>query len=648
MTAALLLLALAVQDTVVLKPVVVTATRIPTPADAVTAAVTVISGASLRERGIRTVADALRETLGATVVETNGPGSQTSLFLRGGESDYVKVLLDGVSLNQPGGAYTFAHLTTDNVERIEIVRGPVSVLYGTDAVAGVVQIFTRTGLGGGVPRVEAEAGAGSYGASRLGGTISGGTARVAYSLGFSRFASDGLFPVNNSYRNGVVTARLRMAPDARTDAALTVRHDDGVFHYPTDGAGRIVDANQFATDRGPALSVDLGRRLSGRVETRVLLGMTDTDSRVDDDPDAPGDTTLIFHSRDRVRRRSAEVRTNWRTAAADVITAGVALEDARLRHTDACQFYSGGAFFDCSGAPMNRTRSTGAVFVQWLRGEGRGSGGAVSANLGARLEDNQQFGTFATWRAGAAWRLDEATRLRAAAGTGFKEPSFFETYATGFVIGNPDLRPERSFSWEAGIEHTVPGTSLSLAVTYFDQRFRDLVVYDFTRTPNYMNIAAAQAGGAEVAVDWTVTTGVVASLAYTYLDTRVLDGGGDPTFATGRRLIRRPTNAATLRLTSPLGRRGTATLGTRFVGDRDDLDFSTFPAARVTLHPYTRVQAAVEYAVLQGRGGEPVLTLRAQGENLLGDHGREIANFPVRGRTLFFGMTLGAGSQGPR
>ena len=646
MTAALLLLALAVQDTVVLKPVVVTATRVPTPADAVPAAVTVVSGASLRERGIRTVADALRETLGATVVETGGPGSQTSLFLRGGESDYVKVLLDGVPLNQPGGAYTFAHLTTDDVERIEIVRGPVSVLYGSDAVAGVIQIFTRTGLGGAVPQVDAEAGAGTYGTSRVGGTITGGTVRFGYSLGFSRFASDGLFPVNNDYRNSTVTGRLRAAPDARTDAAVTVRHSDAVFHYPTDGAGRIVDANQFATDRGPAVAAELGRRVTRRLETRLLLGTTESDSRLDDDPDAPGDTTLIFHSRDRVRRRTAELRANWQAAPGALITAGVALEDARLRHTDACQFYSGGAFFDCSSAPMDRTRSTRAVFVQWLGRSGR----AVSANVGARLEDNQQFGTFNTWRAGVAWRLDEATRLRAAAGTGFKEPTFFEAYSTGFVIGNPDLRPERSFSWEGGIEHTVPGTSLSLAVTYFDQRFRDLVVYDFTRAPNYVNIAAAQATGAEVAVDWTVRSGVVASLAYTYLDTRVLDGGGDPTFETGKRLIRRPANTATVRLASRLGRRGTATLGARLVGDRDDLDFSTYPAARVTLHPYTRVQAAVEYALLQGRGGAgaPGLTLLAQGENLLADPGREIANIPVLGRSLFFGMRLGAGNQGPR
>jgi vitamin B12 transporter len=644
MTALLLVLALAVQDTVVLKPVVVTATRVPVPADAVTAAVTVIKGETLRERGIRTVAEALRETLGASVVESNGAGSQTSLFLRGGESDYVKVLLDGVPLNQPGGAYTFAHLTTDDVERIEIVRGPVSVLYGSDAVAGVVQIFTRTGFGGGgaVPRVDVDAGAGSYGESRFGGTVTGGTARLAYSLGASRFASDGVYPVNNSYRNEVVTARLRWEPDARTDASVTARHGDGVFHYPTNGAGQVVDANQFATDRGPTVSVELGRHVTSRLETRVLLGTSETDGRLDDDPDAPGDTTLIFHSRDRVRRRGGEVRVNWQASPSALITGGVALEDARLDHTDACQFYSAGSFFDCSGAPMNRTRSTRAVFAEWLGGSGGGR--AVSGNVGVRLEDNEQFGTFATWRAGVAWRLDAATRLRAAAGTGFKEPTFLEAYSTGFVVGNPDLKPERSFSWEGGIEHTVPGTSLSIAVTYFNQRFADLVVYDFSRTPNYVNIAAARSSGAEIQLDCVLWRGVLASVAYTYLDTRVLDGGGDPTFETGKRLIRRPTNAASVRFTAGLGPRGTATVGARFVGDRDDLDFSGFPAARVTLHPYTRVQAGVEYTVLRG-GSWGDVTLRAQGENLLADKGREIANYPVRGRTLFFGMTLGAGSQ---
>src|SRR5256884_77321 len=157
MNVALLVLAFTLQqpqDTVVLKPVVVTATRVPVAADLVASAVTVLRGTDLVAQGIRTVADALESVSGAHIVETGSFGGQTSLFMRGGESDYTKVLLDGVPLNEAGGFIDLAHLTTDNVDRIEVVRGPVSVLYGTDAVTGVVQIFTRTGRGN--PRMGAD------------------------------------------------------------------------------------------------------------------------------------------------------------------------------------------------------------------------------------------------------------------------------------------------------------------------------------------------------------------------------------------------------------------------------------------------------------------------------------------------------------
>src|SRR5438477_4861773 len=190
-------------DTVVLNPVVVTATRVPTPADAVTAAVTTLSGRELQLRGIRTVAEALRAVPGAAVVETGSYGGQTSLFLRGGESDYVKVLVDGVPQNQPGGAFDFADLTTDNVDRIEIVRGPGSVLYGSDAVTGVIQIFTRAGSG--PLKMGADVQGGSYGSNQVGFDASGGNSRLGYAVRVARFGADGLYPVNNQYRNGVIS-----------------------------------------------------------------------------------------------------------------------------------------------------------------------------------------------------------------------------------------------------------------------------------------------------------------------------------------------------------------------------------------------------------------------------------------------------------
>src|SRR5438874_3457489 len=186
------------QDTVVLKPVVVTATRVPVAADLVASAVTVLRGADLVARGVRTVADALETVPGEHIVETGSFGGQTSLFMHGGESDYVKVLLDGVALNQAGGGIDLAHLTTDNVDRIEIVRGPVSVLYGSDAVTGVVQIFTRAGHG--APRGQVEFGGGTYGAQWASGDVGGGAGPLSYGVSLSRFSSDGIYAFNNEYK----------------------------------------------------------------------------------------------------------------------------------------------------------------------------------------------------------------------------------------------------------------------------------------------------------------------------------------------------------------------------------------------------------------------------------------------------------------
>ncbi|HXO84397.1 MAG TPA: TonB-dependent receptor plug domain-containing protein, partial [Gemmatimonadales bacterium] len=259
-----LLLALAQQhqDTVELKPVVVTATRAAVPSVLVPAATTVLRGADLESHGVRTVAQALQLVPGVHIVETGSYGGQTSLFMRGGENDYVKVLVDGVPVNQPGGGLDLAHLTTDNVDRIEVVRGPASVLYGSDAVTGVVQIFTRAGTG--PTRFGADVRAGTYGSTQFGFDLEGGTPTLGYSMRASRFGSDGLYPVNNEYRNGVLSGRLRLRPDERTEASLSYRYGDDLYHFPTNGQGQPADSNQRSAERGPIASLVL-RRVVGSV-----------------------------------------------------------------------------------------------------------------------------------------------------------------------------------------------------------------------------------------------------------------------------------------------------------------------------------------------------------------------------------------------
>ncbi len=626
-------------DTVMLNPVVVTATRVPVPVDAVASAVTVVTGRELELRGIRTVAEALRTVPGAAVVETGSFGGQTSLFLRGGESDYVKVLVDGVPWNQPGGAFDFADLTTDNVDRIEIVRGPGSVLYGSDAVTGVIQVFTRTGRG--APRVTAAARAGTYGSAEYETALAGGGSRASYSVAVSRFRSDGLYPYNNQYRNTVVSSRVRFAPDDRTDGSLAYRWGDDTYHFPTNGAGQPVDSNQFSADRGPSLSVDVGRRIIGGLEVRGVAALREIRLRSEDRPDSPGEDGS-FESRDLVRRASGGAFATWRHAGT-AVTAGIDYEDER--QTGRSVFSASyGTFPDSIDV---RRWNAGYYGQALVTGDG-----PLGLTLGARLDDNSQFGTHGTFRTGVSYRIDATTRLRATVGTGYKEPTFFENFASGSVHGNPNLHPERSTSWEAGIERAWGEGRLRLALTYFDQRFRDLIEFTFTPAPpdtiNYFNVVGASARGLEASAEIRLARGVVGTLAYTYLHTRVdnpgLDSSPDGLFVAGQRLLRRPAHSVTPQVSAALGGRGHLVLTTRLVGKRDDLDFSR-PAGqrRVSLPSYARVNLAGQYALLGHDGAGRLVMFTAQIENLFDDHAPEIAGFLPRGRTILAGVRIGVG-----
>src|SRR3954451_3782385 len=184
-------------DTARLGTVVVSASKVPRPAEALTQAVTVLSGDDLRARGVTRVTDALREVPGAMLVQSGSYGAITSLFLRGGESRYTKVLIDGVAVNAPGGSFDFSHLTTDNIDRIEIVRGPASVLYGADAVTGIVQIFTRRGTEGKTLSLGGRGG--TYHSLDVDADASGPSPVGAFSLGAARHSADGVLPFNTQY-----------------------------------------------------------------------------------------------------------------------------------------------------------------------------------------------------------------------------------------------------------------------------------------------------------------------------------------------------------------------------------------------------------------------------------------------------------------
>lgn len=631
------------RDTGRLRELVVTATRIEQPREELGSAVSVLSGAELRERGVTTVTEALRGVPGLAVVQTASFGGVVSLFMRGAESDHVRVLVDGVPLNQPGGAVDLSRLTLDNVERIEVVRGTASVLYGSDAVAGVVHIITHRGGGSGAvsPRASfgvlaaafrsvPDSGSGSEtrGLTTVEGSLSGAAGPLSYSAAVSRTATGGLYAYNSRYANLASSVQLGIARGA-ADARLAWRRMAGNYHYPTDGAGQLVDRNQFTVGDGDVLGVDAGYRLSRRVEARLLLGWRDQNDSTVNPEDNSGDGWWRFVAE--AERRSADLRMNWMVRDGAVVTLGSAVELQKGR----TRFDSDGPFGPFASATSFR-RTSRAAYAQLVA-----SRGPASAQLGVRLDDNQAFGRFTTYRVGGAWRLTETARLRVSHGIGFKEPQLAENYSTGFTRGNPALRPERSRGFDGGMEVRLRNGRAGIEAGAFYQTFRDLIAYDPAAAdpaPNYVNVVGAWARGVELRADAELWRGLALSANATFLRTRVTAGApdaSDSTFVPGRALIRRPREAFSVTVERRFAR-GAILATARHTGRRDDLDFSASgapsfsPARRTVLPAYTVLDLVGTVEV-----GQMELQLRV--ENAGGRRYSEVTGFPSRGRTAIIG-----------
>lgn len=645
------------RDTAALPSVVVTATRLPLALPVQPVGVTVLDGADLRARGLVTVAQALREVPGAAVVQSGSFGGVTSLFVRGGESRFTKVLIDGVPANQPGGSFDFAFLTTDNVERIEVVRGPASVLYGSDAMSGVVQIFTRRGAGPARPRASVRAG--TYGTVDADAGVQGGTARLGYSLDAAQHVTRGLFgdsvvplpngagtrTLDNTFRNTVLSGALRAAPDAATDVTLTARFNRGRYHFPTNGNGAVVALqNASRDDQRTLVGLDAGRRLARRVEGRVLLTANEQRLAARDLPTAPSDTLRFYaEGRDAVYRRAAEARLNVTLAPGAVLTGGV-------EHMGQGQSTRGTSSSRFGVTPQRFTaeRRNTAYYGQLLGRAGRGAGGAATYTLSGRVDDNQQFGTFGTYRVGAGYALPFGTRVRAAAGTAFKEPRFDEVFTTTFTRGNATLRPERTGSWEAGLEHQVASGRFGASATYFDQRFRDLIQFrgiarnaPAADSSNYVNIGGATARGVEFEARALGLGPVDVRASYARLRTRVTDpGAGGATFTRGAALIRRPATqgAATVQTRLPNG--GTFAVTGTYFGRRADVDFSRFPSPRVQLGGYGLADLAADVPVFAGAGRLPA-AVTARVDNLFDRQYQAVQGYLAPGRVVLVGVRVG-------
>ncbi len=634
-----------------LQPVVVTATRLPTSSSTVSQPVAVLNGDELRARGVLTVAEALREAPGATVVQSGSYGGVTSVFLRGGESRYTKVLIDGTPINAVGGIQFFENLSLDNVDRIEVLYGPASALYGADAMSGVIQIFTKRG--GGPATIDAELRGGTYNSHDASLSLRGGSSAAAYSIGGGWHSTDGVAAFNNAYTNGDLSGSVQLHPDSQSDVALTTRYSGSLYHFPTDFTGAVNDTTSYTREHRLVVGLDAARTVAAGVRLRLLGGDNEIhglseDTRASTDPTKPH--TKISAPTDGYRRfaegrveagmgvfgtatigaqyqveeeRSQTVKLNYATTpagATPVVTPGS--DDHRITR---------GYYVALQGTPIR----------------------IVSYDASARYDNHSDFHNVATYHAGASVGLWSGARLRAAYGTGFNAPAFYQTQGSAYNMGNPLLQPEETHSLDVGLVQTLFGGRVRASFGGFDQRFSNQIQYvsgsyggppDYVQlTPAYYsNLTQARSKGYQAELNASLPLGLSAAASYTQTIAQVfaVPPGYSGSQKPGDALLRRPSHTASASLFYSQSSDWNVGASADYVGKRPDMDFSQYPSPTVSLSSYVKLGLSGSVRVFRTDATSVALTARV--DNALDRHYEDVFHFPAPGRAVLIGARLSA------
>jgi vitamin B12 transporter len=594
-------------------------------ADAGGSSVTVINSKEIENTGQQTVEEVIKGTTGIDVVATGGLGTNTSVFMRGGDSRSTLVLIDGVPVNDPGSANRtsdLSNLLVDNIERIEIVRGPVSVLYGSNAMAGVINIITKKGSS--TPEVYAGAEGGSYGTWKISAGARGKNKGLSYSLGITRLKSDGFSIADDKnnrithagntsekdgYENTSLSANLGYALGKHIELETVLRYIDSSVElddYLFAGyAGDRDDADPYGPKKNHTGTKQINGRTALKIDTKPLL------------------STIYynFYNQKRDVFDNENIKTNlyqgdlyevgWQGDLSvldnNIFTAGLSYLN---EHAD-------NVTYGMNASTLNKRAGMSSAFLQdqWTVG-GLKLVGAV------RHDDHETFGDHVTWRVAPSF-TSGGTTIKSSYGTGFRAPSLFELYSS---FGNSNLGPETSSGWDAGVEQRFTDT-FKVGTTFFHNDFVNLIEYDWLTSKYQQSAGMSRTWGIESFAEWMPSKKVSVMADYTW--THTADPDGNP-------LARRPEHKAAVAGTWNINSKARLSSSMKWVGERSDSKYSFDkdgnPAGK--LNSYFLVNLSASYKFTGN------LELYGRLDNLFDEYYEEAWSYATPGRSAYAGVKV--------
>ncbi|MFD1333012.1 TonB-dependent receptor plug domain-containing protein [Methylopila musalis] len=624
----------------------VTANKVEGPKAAIGSAVSSLSREELETRQIRVVSDALRELPGVAVSRTGPVGALTQIRIRGSEGNQTLVLIDGIEMNDPGmsGEYDFANLLALEVERLDVLRGPQSALYGSDAAGGVVNIVTRRGDG--KPSFRGQVEGGSFGTLNGSAAVSGGTEAYDYLFATQLFHADGIsvakkrdawnagFRDRDGYESGGALAKVSVRPSEMFELTGVARYTS--FRADRDNFGAAQGFPYAAAVESG--DYERGKQFFGRVQGKAtlldgawdhVLGLSHThqDRRNYEADDRRSSSTVG-------ETVKLDYQTNYRFStegglpASHVLTFGA---DTQRDHVVSKSKWQAPEFG--GQGPVRRSITNTGVVGQYQLG--------LFQNLfvtgSVRHDFNERFRDETTYRLASAYTFDATkTKLRASFGTGVKNPTILELFGFyGNYVGNAALSPEKTRGWDIGVDQPFWDDRVTVEATYFRQRVSDLISSRSSQTPSGAYVTTpinldgtSRIKGVELGVTLRPIDGLSVRAAYTYSD------GEDPT---GVELVRRPRNVGNLNVNYAfLDDRANVNLGVIYNGKQKDYAFDAVTYAR-TLRPlkaYTLVNLGAAYKI------HPNAEVYGRVENLFDRRYEEVFTYNAPGRAAYGGVKV--------